>query len=105
MKTIDGLSDQHISFDEDHNHGKQDTLIIKREQDIPDEHIAQLKRDKIDPEHKRLGEFHRIASIPVVIVEKWMREGFRIEEHSARELLAKLRHEDLDAFITTNKNF
>lgn len=103
MITKDGLFDQLVSFDEDHHSGKQDTLIIKREQEIPDEYVSGLKREKIDTLHTPTGDLYRVASIPVVIVDKWAREGFYLQEHTAQEILARLRKDQMDAFITTTK--
>jgi hypothetical protein len=99
-KVIDTL----VSFEEDYTDPVKGTqLVIKREQDIPDAHISQLKADKIDTLHDRMGDFYRVASIPVSIVEKWAREGFLIEEHNIHQILNRLRAEHLDAFITTRK--
>lgn len=91
-----------VSFDEDHTETKP-TLIIKREQEIPDEHIAKLKRDKINANHTPAGDFFRFASIPISVVELWDRQGFRIEEHGAKEIVQRLHKEGLDAFVTTNR--
>jgi hypothetical protein len=44
-----------------------------------------------------------IASIPVEIVEKWQREGFDFYNESAKKIVAKLKNENLDAFLVTNK--
>ena len=48
----------------------------------------------------------RVASIPTIVVEKWMREGFDIMtgEHSAAEIVKKLKQENLHAFLTTEKS-
>ena len=48
----------------------------------------------------------RVASIPTIVVEKWMREGFNIMtgEHSAAEIVARLKNENLEAFLTTEKS-
>ena len=48
----------------------------------------------------------RVASIPVVVVEKWMREGFDIMsgKHTAAEIVKRLKQENLDAFLTTEKS-
>lgn len=103
--TVDGLYDQMISFDEDHHSGKQDTLIIKREQEIPDDYIAQLKRDKIDTTHDRMGDFVRLCTVPMFLVEKWQREGFDVYQEGARAIMARLRKEQADALITTNMRY
>jgi hypothetical protein len=102
--------DSLTSFDEDHSDSAAGPkLVIKREQDIPDDHISELKRDKIDTLHRPTGDFYRVASIPVAIVEKWAREGFHLESELSSgtaglsRVLNRLRSESLDAFITTNK--
>ena len=52
-----------------------------------------------------MGDFERIASIPTVVVEKWMREGFNIWDKNvkASEIVARLNKENLQAFLTTTK--
>jgi hypothetical protein len=97
------IHDKLVSFDEDHHNGKQDTLVIKHEQYVPDDHIAALKRDKIDTLHTPTGDFYRVASIPVSLVELWKTQGFDIHTEPAQAILARLRKHDLDAFITTRK--
>lgn len=102
MSQIEFL-DTKITFDEDHSGGKQNTLIIGHHQEIPDSFVADLKRDKIDTLHTPEGEFMRVATIPVVIVEKWQREGFDIHKAPIKEILQRLQKEEFDAFITTRK--
>ena len=46
---------------------------------------------------------HRVASIPVAVVEKWMREGRDFNNASVKEILGWLKAENLDAFITSDK--
>ena len=48
----------------------------------------------------------KVASIPAVIAEKWMREGFNILDPNVngKEILKRLRAENLDAFIATEKS-
>jgi len=52
-----------------------------------------------------MGDFHRVASIPTVVVEKWMREGFNIWDKNvkASEIVSRLKAEHLDGFLTTTK--
>ena len=47
----------------------------------------------------------KVASIPVVVVEKWQKEGFDIMDPNTdiKEVLRRLHAENLDAFITTDK--
>lgn len=106
MRFIDGtvFHEKLVSFDEDHANNK---LLIKHEQYIPDDWVSQLKRDKIDPDHGKfhLDGFTRLASIPVALYEKWLREGFDISKAPVKEVLKRLRNLDMDAFITTRKTY
>jgi hypothetical protein len=78
-------------------------LVIKSEQYIPDEFISALRREREDSLHTPAGEFHRVASIPTAWVDKWYREGFDITKEPIQETLKRLRKEQIDAFITSNK--
>ncbi len=78
-------------------------LVIKNEQYIPDEFISTLRKERADSLHTPAGEFHRVASIPTAVVDKWYREGFDIQREPIQATLKRLRQEQLDAFITSNK--
>jgi hypothetical protein len=94
---IEHLIDIDRSFDE-----VDDNLVLKRTQEISPHLLDELAESRLRSKD-RAGEYHHIATIPVIIVEKWLREGFDIYREDARTILAKLRHEDLGAFISTNK--
>ena len=79
-------------------------LIIKRTQEIPDSHLTRLREAKDATQGRPMGNFHRFASIPVALVDVWMRQGFNINEMSVKEILKKLRDDNLHAFITTTKS-
>ena len=99
------LLDELVTFDEDYSDSFAGTrLLINRSQEIPDEHVSALKRDKIDSLHTPTGDFYRVASIPISVIQQWDREGFRIEEASAAEIVRRLNNQHLDAFITTRKS-
>src|SRR5574337_472326 len=78
-------------------------LVIKHTQEIPDAFLTQLKEARIESDRRPMGDFHRFASIPTAVVEKWKREGFDVMKESAKSIIRKLQSEDLGAFITTNK--
>lgn len=90
--------DQQIKFSEN-----SDGLVIERSQFIDPDYLESLRRQREESLNVREGEFMRVASVPVAIIEKWQREGFDFFNASAREIVAKLRMENLDAFITTKK--
>ena len=94
------LVDPHIEFLD----GDSDRpLVIRHTQDIPDEFLQDLREARIESDRQPMGDFHRFASIPTAVVEKWQREGFDVMKESARAIILRLKSEDLGAFITTNK--
>lgn len=83
-----------------------DNFIRKNTQDITQEFLDGLKDHRNNASGKREGEFMRVASIPTVIVEKWMSEGFNIFDQNVngKEIVRRLKAENLDAFLTTDKS-
>jgi hypothetical protein len=91
--------DSGAAFDEN-----SDGLVIQTYQAIPQEFTDALKQERFENSQSRVkNEYHRVASIPVVVVDKWIREGFDFYQASAKEILARLKTEHLDAFITSDK--
>jgi hypothetical protein len=84
-------------------HESIDGHYIKREQEIPEDFLAHLGAERDYAATHRAGEFHKVASIPVALVETWQREGFDVYHESAKAILARLRRHDLGAFITSTK--
>jgi hypothetical protein len=82
-----------------------DGIFRHHTQDIPTSFLDNLAEQRKESTKRREDEFMRVASIPVVIVEKWMREGFDIMngEHTAAEIVKRLKDENLEAFLTTEK--
>tara|TARA_Y100000996_G_C22100312_1_gene469553 strand:- start:182 stop:493 length:312 start_codon:yes stop_codon:yes gene_type:complete len=82
-----------------------DGLFIKKSQDISTNFLDRLKEQRNASLDQREGEFMKVASIPVVIVEKWQKEGFDILDPNTnpKEVIRRLKEENLDAFITTDK--
>lgn len=81
-----------------------DGLLIKKHQHIPDDFLTRLKHEKIASSGVREKEYMKVASIPVAVVETWLAQGYDIHKMTAKQILNKLRSEDLDAFITTTKS-
>jgi ribose 1,5-bisphosphokinase PhnN len=61
-------------------------------------------RDARFESKERAREYHRFASIPVVVVEQWLKEGFDVYKESPKAILKRLREQNLEAFITSNKS-
>src|SRR5215475_8445640 len=97
------LLDTHVTFDEDHHHGKQDTLVMKHEQIIPAQFLDDCIEKRNESGKHRERELMLAAEIPVVIVEKWLREGYDVFKEPVRKSLQRLRDQGLDYCITTNK--
>ena len=96
------LNDTGVTFldgDEDH------PLVIKKTQDINDGFLKRLADKRLQSGNSRMGDFVEVCSVPVVVVEKWLKEGFDIHKEPASKILSKLRAENLGAFIATNKRF
>lgn len=95
------LIDPTVTFEED----TDAALVVKKEQPIPQSFLDRLKDERNESSNQRMGNFVRVASIPTVVVEKWLREGFDIHDKNvkASEIVARLKAESLDAFLTTNK--
>ena len=96
------LINPEIEFQND----SDNALVIKNQQQIPQSFLDRLKSDRDATSGNRMGDYHKVASIPVAVVEKWMREGFDIYDKNIKvsEVISRLKREHLDAFITTTKS-
>lgn len=80
-----------------------DGHIITSSQSITDEFIDSLKQERFESMNVRETEHQRVASIPVVLVDKWIKEGFDFWNETNSKIVAKLKHEGLEYFVTTGK--
>jgi len=78
-------------------------LIRKHTQNISQAFLDDLKDSRNAATEHLEGEFMRVASIPTAVVEQWMREGFNIYEVTGAEIVKRLKEQNLDAFMATNK--
>lgn len=83
--------------------GPEGGLVLQHSQEITPEYLDELKSARVESTGRRMGDFHRFASIPTAVYEKWLREGYDARKEPARRTLLKLHTEGLDSFITTNK--
>lgn len=84
-----------------------DGLFMKKSQNIPQQFLDDLKEQRDNSTAQAEGNFMRVASIPVAVVEKWMKQdGFNIFDANVngKEIIRRLKAENLDAFLTTNKS-
>ena len=80
-----------------------DGLFLHSEQVITDEFLTGLRDARDASLQPMRSEMHRAASVPVAVVERWLREGFNIYQAPARDILKRLQAEGLDSFITTRR--
>jgi hypothetical protein len=93
--------DSLVAFDEDRSSGE---LIIQKTQEIPDDFLSELRKEKVDSKNTPAGEMYKVATIPVAVVDELMvRYGFDVMTAPVRETLKMLERYALDVFITTNK--
>jgi hypothetical protein len=95
---MQNIHDLKVDFDEN-----PDGLIIQKSQNITQEYLDSLKAHRFESKHRPSGDYLRVASIPVVVIEKWMREGFDFYNEPASKIVAKLKSDGLDGFLTTDK--
>ena len=84
-----------------------DSVLRKHTQEIPQSFLDGLAEQRNNSTAAPEGEFMRVASIPTVVVEKWMREGFDIlsdRNIKGADIVKRLKAENLDAFLTTEKS-
>lgn len=56
-----------------------DALIVQRTQDVQPILDANRAAFNAAPEHGRFkGEMHRMASIPNIVIEQWLKEGINL---------------------------
>lgn len=84
--------------------GDDETFVIQNKQEITDDFLSATRDARNASTQGRMGDYHRFASIPTIIVEKWMREGFNVFEQPAKEIIARLKNEDLSAFLTSERS-
>jgi len=78
-------------------------LVRKHTQHISQAFLDDLKDSRNESSTKKEGELMRAASIPVAVVEQWTREGFNIYEATGKEIIKRLRDQNLDYFLATDK--
>ena len=88
-----------VRFDEN-----ADGLVLAHSQDIPTSWtswVAELRKESW--ENRKNSEHIHVASIPVVFVHKWLREGFNIYHEPMKEIVKRVHRENLQGFLVTEK--
>lgn len=101
MTSNTNFIDSGFSLDE-----HSDGFVVQTYQSIPNEYIDGLKQERFENSQQRTPDgMYRAASIPVSVIDKWMNEGFNFYEESGPAIIARLKLENLDSFITSDKAF
>jgi hypothetical protein len=85
--------------------GPEDNLYFQNDQVIGSSFLSRIADLRTSAANSRIGEMMEVADIPVAVVEKWEREGFILHQESAKSIVARLKAENLEAFISTHKTF
>lgn len=78
-------------------------VVRKHTQHITQAFLDDLKDSRNASDDVRESEMMRVASIPVAVHEQWLREGFNLYEATGPEIVKRLRDQNLDYFMATNK--
>ena len=83
-----------------------DKAVFRRTQKIDDGLLDSLAQSRVDSANERITQdFYHVASIPVVVVEKWMREGFNIYDpnNKIEDIMKRIRAEDMERLLATTR--
>jgi len=77
--------------------------VIQRAQHLGTEFFEGLRASRDTCRDAPSREMERVCSVPVVLADKWLREGFDMWSAKPRDIVARLRLEGHDDLITTTK--
>ena len=84
--------------------GKPDRITLRRLQDV--DHILMANKIAFNsfmskkPSYTGSDGFHKVASIPSILIEKWIREGFNWFTATDSERRARLNDRDYQKLLT-----
>ena len=84
-------------------HDHESGLVIARQQHLTQEFMDALTDERHASKTMRAGEFHKVASIPAAVFDNWFARGMDPYRMSAREIVAQLKRDHLDAFLATER--
>jgi len=79
--------------------------VIRRTQEISSDFLSNIDAARTASLNAPTGDFHYAGSIPVVIVEKWMAEGFNIYDPNVtlQDIFTRIKSENMERLIGTAK--
>lgn len=79
----------------------EDGLVIHNTQFISDDFLRDLAEKKANFRGANLDGYTEVAEIPEALVDHWIRQGFDFYKAPAREIIAKLRADNMENFIVS----
>ena len=76
---------------------------FEKTQHISSDFMDSLKAQRENSMGLLEGEMMSVARVPAIVYEKWLKEGFDIMKEPAHAIVARLKQENLDGFLTTKK--
>lgn len=80
-----------------------DGLFLQHYQDIPTTFVDFLADKRKALAKERAGEYLHVASVPTIFVTKWLKEGLNVYTAPVKDVIKRIREEDLEAFLVTEK--
>jgi len=79
------------------------SLVILRQQELSDDFLANLRDERLASKNVREREYMKVASIPAAVFDLWCAQGLDPWNMEAKDIVAKLRRDNLEAFLATSK--
>ena len=92
-----------IDFTENRQGDQLESAIITSSQEITPEFLRQQKQLREMSSRGPAGEYHEVCAIPQILVDRWKKEGFDVFTESAKSIVAKLKVEGFEYFMSTTK--
>lgn len=77
-----------------------DGVFFQQTQEIPQDFLDDLRSERLAKQHVRYGELNKVASVPELVWDLWVKQGRDPWNASPREIVAWLNKDGLDAFVT-----
>ena len=81
------------------------SMVVGRSQEIHSSFLDNLADKRAASVNAKMGDLHHVASIPVILVEKWKNEGFDIFDKNIKlqDIVKRLQSQDMQAFMATER--
>jgi len=80
-----------------------DHFGVLQSQHVPDSFLQDLDDKRHASVHGKMGDMVHLASLPVALVNKWHRQGKRLDQAQLPEIIRWLQAEDAERFLATRR--